>query len=46
MAGRCEGGCKGANGVVAGLDGLKINAFMNKNAPFSPKKYTPPVTRI
>ena len=42
VAGRGEGGCEGANGVVAGLDRLKINALMNKKGPFSPKKHTPP----
>ena len=46
MFGRGEGGCEGANGVVAGLDVLKVNELMNKKGPFSPKKHTPPVTRI
>ena len=41
VAGRGEGGCEGANGVVAGLDGLKINALMYKKCLFSPKKHTP-----
>ena len=35
------GGCAGANCVVAGLAGQKINALMNKKDLFSPKKHTP-----
>ena len=41
VAGPGEGGCEGANGVVAGFHGLKINALMNKKGLFSPKKHTP-----
>ena len=39
VAGRGEGGCEGANGVVSGLDVLKVNVLMNKKGPFSPKKH-------
>ena len=46
MFGRGEGGSEGANGVVAGLSEQKINALMNKKGSFSPKKHTPPVTKI
>ena len=42
MFGRGEGGCAGANGVVAGLSGKKISASMNKKGIFPPKKHTPP----
>ena len=41
VVGRGEGGCEGANGVVSGLGGLKINALINKKGPLSPKKHTP-----
>ena len=41
VAGLGEGGCAGANGVVAGLSGQKINASMNKKCFFPPKKHTP-----
>ena len=41
VTGRGEGGCAGANGVVAGLSGQKINAPMNKKGLFPPKKLTP-----
>ena len=44
VAGLCEGACAGANGIVAGLSGQKINAPMNKKGLFPPKKHTPPVT--
>ena len=40
IAGLGEGGCAGANVVVAGLFGQKINAPMNKGL-FPPKKHTP-----
>ena len=46
VAGLGEGGCAGANGVVAGLSEQKINAPVNKKGIFPPKKHTPPVTEI
>ena len=46
VAGRGEGGCEGANGVVAGLSGQKMNAPLNKKGLFPPKRHTPPVTEI
>ena len=41
VAGRGEGGCEEANGVFAGLDGLKINALINKKVLFHPKSIPP-----
>ena len=41
VAGRGEGGCAGANGVVVGLSGQKINVPMNKKGLFPPKKPSP-----
>ena len=41
VSGLVEEGYAGANGVVEGLSGQKINALMNKKGPFRPKKHTP-----
>ena len=41
VAGRGEGSCAGAIGVVAGLSGQKINAPMNKNGLLPSKKHIP-----
>ena len=43
VAGLGEGSCAGANGVVAGLSGQKINAPMKKRS--LPTKKAPPSNR-